>query len=104
MTKREQILSLVKEYYTEQFEEIKDSCVMEAFSFCLPYHVVLKIWGKGECVFLEQNNQLHEAGLLLLDITKAETFFNWSPKFDARQALEHAVELYKSYYSGLSMK
>ncbi|MDL2296778.1 CDP-glucose 4,6-dehydratase [Bacteroidales bacterium OttesenSCG-928-B11] len=65
--------------------------------------MALKIWGKGEVVFPAQNNQPHEAGLLSLDITKAETILEWHPKFDAKQALEHTLEWYKAYYEKENM-
>lgn len=37
----------------------------------------------------------HEAGLLRLDITKAETVLGWSPRYDLRQAVDETVAWYR---------
>ncbi|HPS72242.1 MAG TPA: CDP-glucose 4,6-dehydratase [Bacteroidales bacterium] len=60
----------------------------------------LQIWGHGEFVFPELENQPHEAGLLSLDITKAEKILNWKPTLNAHQALEMSLDWYKKYYNG----
>lgn len=61
------------------------------------------IWGKGLLEFPEQINQPHEAGLLSLDITKAETELGWKPKMNARKALDMTLRWYKAYYQGDDM-
>jgi CDP-glucose 4,6-dehydratase len=58
----------------------------------------INIWGSGEVEFPELQNQPHEAGLLSLDITKAEKVLDWTPKLNAKTALEFTLEWYKSYY------
>lgn len=60
----------------------------------------LQIWGSGDIGFPELENQPHEAGLLSLDITKAERILNWTPILNAHQALEMSLEWYKKYYKG----
>ena len=63
----------------------------------------LQIWGSGSIVFPELENQPHEAGLLSLDITKAEKILNWKPTLNAHQALEMSLGWYKKYYNGESI-
>lgn len=63
----------------------------------------LEIWGHGTFVFADNENQPHEAGLLSLDITKAEKILNWKPTLNAHQALEMSLEWYKIYYQGDSV-
>ena len=57
-----------------------------------------EIWSGGTFVFPNLTNQPHEAGLLSLDITKAEKVLGWRPHFNARKALEMTLEWYKTYY------
>lgn len=57
--------------------------------------LAIQVWGKGEMEVNTSNTQLHEAGLLKLDIQKAITELNWSPKLNARQAIEWTIEWYK---------
>ena len=63
--------------------------------------MALKIWGEGEIVFSENNNLLHEAGLLNLDISKAKEQLNWNPKMKAEMALIYTIDWYKEFYRGL---
>ena len=60
--------------------------------------------GRGRLEFPEQVNQPHEAGLLSLDITKAQTVLGWKPKMNARKALDMTLRWYKAYYQGDDMK
>ena len=57
-----------------------------------------EIWGGGTFVFPQLTNQPHEAGLLSLDITKADKVLGWRPRLNAHQALEMTLEWYKTYY------
>jgi CDP-glucose 4,6-dehydratase len=61
--------------------------------------IALALWGGGNYEFVKSNNQLHEAGLLKLDISKAVAELNWKPKMNAQQALEFTINWYKEYYS-----
>ena len=60
--------------------------------------MALKIWGSGQVNYPQLNNQPHEAGLLSLDISKAQNDLNWKPKWNAKQALEYTLEWYRTYY------
>jgi len=63
-----------------------------------------KIWGSGNIEFPVLENQPHEAGLLSLDISKASQWLNWTPKWNAQQALTKTLEWYKRYYANEDMK
>ena len=60
--------------------------------------LAIDIWGKGEITFPDLKNQPHEAGLLSLDIQKADAELSWKPKLNARKALEYTLDWYKAYY------
>jgi len=66
--------------------------------------MALRIWGSGEFNFPKLENQPHEAGLLSLDIEKADQILGWSPKMDAHQALQLTLEWYQQYYQGNAME
>ncbi len=53
-------------------------------------------WGSGTYNVLQNTNQPHEAGLLRLDITKAEKEADWHPKMDAHQAIGKTIQWYKN--------
>lgn len=48
----------------------------------------IKIYGSGDFEIIEQANQSHEAGLLKLDISKANDELNWKPILNANNAIE----------------
>ena len=57
----------------------------------------IKIWGDGTCEFIENNNTLHEANLLQLDIQKAKNMLGWQTKLNAIEALDKTIKWYKEY-------
>lgn len=59
---------------------------------------VIDFYGKGEVVIHKKDN-LHEAGLLMLNIEKAKKVLNWSPVYTPNQAIEKTVEWYKHFYA-----
>jgi CDP-glucose 4,6-dehydratase len=65
--------------------------------------MALKIWESGNIEFPVLNGQPHEAGLLSLDISKAEKKLQWQPKWNAKQALEKTLKWYKAYYNKQDM-
>lgn len=63
---------------------------------------VVKIYGKGE-VIVNKKDDLHEAGLLMLNIDKAKEVLGWKPKYTAKEAIQKTVEWYKKFYEGEDM-
>ena len=57
----------------------------------------IKILGKGTHE-TKPDNSKHEAGILKLDITKAETLLGWEPKLNFKETLEVTFNWYKNYY------
>jgi len=62
----------------------------------------IDIWGQGEYVVDKTEGQVHEAGLLKLDISKAIVELGWKPKLNAQQAVQMSIKWYQQIYSGLS--
>ena len=58
---------------------------------------VCDYYGRGKVVIGEKS-QLHEAGLLMLNIEKAEKVLGWIPTLTANQAIQNTVEWYKHFY------
>lgn len=59
---------------------------------------VCEFYGKGEVV-VQKTDNLHEANLLMLNIEKAERILNWTPTYNASEAVEKSVEWYKHFYN-----
>lgn len=59
--------------------------------------LVVAEWGQGrwERVGDQARDALHEAEFLKLDITKASTLLDWSPVFDAEEAIAATVSWYR---------
>ncbi len=55
----------------------------------------IAIWGAGNWKIEKQDN-LHEAGILKLDITRAKKELNWKPRFSSKQAIQQTIEWYRS--------
>lgn len=53
-------------------------------------------WGNGDWKDTSNTNDVHEAGLLMLDINKAIAELHWQPKLNSQQAIEWTVDWYKS--------
>lgn len=60
-------------------------------------NIALKSWGKGEYEKPELKNQPHEAGLLMLDISKAKKELDWEPKMNASESIKLTLDWYKSF-------
>ena len=61
----------------------------------------ISCWKSGT-YSIEKNDELHEAGLLMLDISKVMNELNWKPILSAEEAIERTINWYKSYYNGVS--
>lgn len=60
--------------------------------------MVCDLYGKGE-VIVGEKSPLHEAGLLMLNIEKAEKILNWTPTLTAKEAIKNTVDWYKHFYA-----
>ena len=58
---------------------------------------VTEFYGKGNVVVGEKS-PLHEAGLLMLNIEKAEKILGWIPAYNRDKAIKETVEWYKHFY------
>lgn len=59
-----------------------------------------RLWGEGARVELSQEKHPKEAGLLRLDISKAQAELGWQPRWSLEQALAATVDWQKGYLSG----
>ena len=59
---------------------------------------VKKHWNKIDYEINKDPNQLHEANLLKLDCTKANTILKWKDVWDSETTFEKTVKWYKAYY------
>lgn len=64
--------------------------------------LLIKYYGKGE-MLVNKKDKLHEANLLMLDITKAKEVLGWEPLYTAEQAVEKTVQWYKKFYNSEDM-
>lgn len=60
--------------------------------------MVCDYYGKGN-VIVGEKSQLHEAGLLMLNIEKAERVLGWTPTLTANQAIQNTVDWYRHFYN-----
>ena len=59
---------------------------------------LVQSFGKGELKDVSNPDALHEANLLMLDITKAKTRLGWKPRLDALQTIDLVADWYKRYH------
>lgn len=59
----------------------------------------LRIWKSGT-YSIEKNDDLHEAGLLMLDVGKALAELNWRPVLSTQEAIDRTLHWYRSFYDG----
>ena len=50
-------------------------------------------------VIVGEKSPLHEAGLLMLNIEKAEKVLGWTPTLTAKEAINNTVEWYRNFYA-----
>lgn len=58
---------------------------------------LIKNYGKGELKDSSDPNAVHEAKLLMLDITKAKTKLGWKPRMNMQQCMKLVADWYKRY-------
>lgn len=64
--------------------------------------LAVKEYGRGS-VKVHKKDDLHEANLLMLDITKAEQVLGWVPTYTAQEAVAKTIAWYKRFYQGEPM-
>lgn len=64
--------------------------------------LAVSAWGDGASWMLDENPQLHEAGYLLLDSSKARQELNWRDKLDFEATIEWTMDFYKAAANGKS--
>lgn len=60
-------------------------------------NILINRWGDGRQIESINRNQLHEANMLSLDITKARTLLKWEPSLNIRESIELTVDWYKAF-------
>jgi CDP-glucose 4,6-dehydratase len=60
-------------------------------------NLILTQWGEGRLDIMSTANQLHEAGTLRLDCTKAQTGLGWFPVLHLNESVRMTVEWYKEF-------
>lgn len=60
---------------------------------------IIHVWGEGQKSIIPQNN-VHEAGLLMLNCDKAHQLLRWRPQWDFSMAVRQTVEWYQGVYQG----
>ena len=59
--------------------------------------MLTKYYGEGELVDMSDPNALHEANLLMLDISKAKFGLGWTPRMNIHQCCQLTADWYKRY-------
>jgi CDP-glucose 4,6-dehydratase len=59
--------------------------------------LLIRHYGKGELKDVSDPNALHEAKLLMLDISKAKFRLGWEPRMNLAQCIEMVADWYKRY-------
>lgn len=62
-------------------------------------NLVISFWGNGSYKVDKSNLHVHEAGLLKLDISKAEAELTWKPKMNSSQAVQLTTSWYRMFNS-----
>jgi CDP-glucose 4,6-dehydratase len=57
-----------------------------------------ELWNKIEAQYTANTDQRHEASLLKLDCSKANSFLQWKQLLDVQETIQYTVNWYKSYY------
>lgn len=59
--------------------------------------LLVEAWGEGSWVINQEEN-VHEAKLLSLDISKANHLLKWTPKWSVQETIDKTVSWYKAYH------
>jgi CDP-glucose 4,6-dehydratase len=69
--------------------------ITDTFSVNEMVKLAIQSWGSGTYKVYRSPGQLHEAGMLKLDISKAEVELLWKPRLNAYKAIEFTINWYK---------
>lgn len=58
---------------------------------------IIKNYGRGSLIDMSNNKAVHEANLLMLDISKAKFRLGWEPRMDIDQCVALVTDWYKRY-------
>lgn len=64
---------------------------------------IIDLWGSGVLKTVKNNDSMHEAKILTLDINKAKSLLGWEPVYTIDEAIEKTVEWYKYFYQNSNM-
>lgn len=65
---------------------------------------MVEFWGSGASWILDQNPNPHEAQLLKLDISKAESELNWHPRWTLEFTLDRIIDWHRCWIQGGDVK
>jgi CDP-glucose 4,6-dehydratase len=57
--------------------------------------IAIENWGQGSWIDQSDNNNVHEAGILKLDIKLAKKELKWFPKMNSKEAVRFTIDWYK---------
>ena len=57
----------------------------------------IKVWGKGDIKYKNNQDFPHEASLLMLDISQTVAELGWQPRWNSTEAIEKTIDWYKQY-------
>jgi CDP-glucose 4,6-dehydratase len=60
---------------------------------------MVDLWGQDASWLLDQEQHLHEAHYLKLDISKARDTLSWTPRWDIQKALDKTISWHKAWLS-----
>lgn len=63
---------------------------------------IVKTNGELINIKIENDKSNKEAKYLQLDITKSKTILNWTPKWDAENAIKNTLKWYRGFYNNIS--
>lgn len=72
----------------------------ESFTARQVAKTLIAAFGRGQVVARSATTDLHEAGILALDCTKAREFFGWRPRWDFAETISRTAEWYAACHRG----
>ena len=60
--------------------------------------ITKNLWDKVDYVLECDSNAPHEAGLLMLDVAKAQKLLNWEPVMNSLESIKYTISWYREIY------